>query len=224
MNALPLALSALVLLAAPVAGAQPVERVDTPRSVALWPVAWGPMPSAVSQAVEAAEPTWDVLCESGADALPDADRQRLRAGVALRAAIPWTLPDSARAACDASLAAFRARALGLRQSDPVLRLGTLAVLAAEGQAVAFERTLDGDRRVVAFNGGDADAFLPLGDGGVPAPLVAVFVSRDDVGPVPSAVGLIDDDRTVWGLKIPPRTTVVFRPAEAGDVRPHGLDE
>ncbi len=127
-------------------------------------------------------------------------------------------------AFDHDLFAFYRRAIALRQSDAVLRRGELATLAARGRAVAFERALGGDRRVVAFNAGDTSVFLPIPGEGVPAPLVPVFVSRDDAGRVASLVAQLDDDRATYGLRIPPRTTVVFRPADPADVRPKGLDE
>ena len=53
-------------------------------------------------------------------------------------------------AFDPDLFTFYQRAVALRRSDAVLRRGELAVLAAAGRAVAFERTLDGERRVVAL--------------------------------------------------------------------------
>ncbi len=127
-------------------------------------------------------------------------------------------------AFDHDLFAFYQRAIALRRADAVLRRGDLGVLATGDRAAAFERQLDGERRVVAFNAGDHDAFLQLPGDGVPAPLVPVFVSRGDAAQVPSLIALMDDDQTVYGLRVPARTTVVYRPAAAGDVRPRGLDE
>ncbi len=127
-------------------------------------------------------------------------------------------------AFDSTLFAFYQRAIRVRQSDAVLRRGGLATLAASGRAVAFERTLGDDRRVVAFNAGDVPAFLVLPGPGVPAPLVPAFVSRDDAGRVPSLVGFFDDDGVTYGLQVPARTTIVYRPAAPGDIRPRGLDE
>ncbi|MBC11626.1 MAG: alpha-amylase [Rhodothermaceae bacterium] len=127
-------------------------------------------------------------------------------------------------AFDRDLFAFYRRAIALRQSDAVLRRGTLQTLAAEGRAVAFGRTLDGDRRVVAFNAGDASVFLPMPGEGVPEPLVPVSVSRDDAARVAMLVAQFDDEGATYGLRIPPRTTVVFRPADPADIRPRGLDE
>ena len=127
-------------------------------------------------------------------------------------------------AFDRDLFAFYRRAIALRQSDAVLRRGTLETLVAEGRAVAFGRTLDGDRRVVAFNAGDASVFLPMPGEGVPEPLVPVSVSRDDAARVAMLVAQFDDEGATYGLRIPPRTTVVFRPADPADIRPRGLDE
>ena len=127
-------------------------------------------------------------------------------------------------AFDADLFAFYRSAIALRQSDVVLRRGGLAVLAAEGAAVAFERLLDGERRVVAFNRGDEDRFLPLPGRRAPAPLVPVFVSSGDAARVPGLVAGVGETDVVYGLRVPARTTVVYRAADGADVRPRGLDE
>lgn len=134
--------------------------------------------------------------------------------------------DPLSTSADSAAVASCRRAETLRQSDAVLRHGTLAVLAAEGEAVAFERVLDGDRRVVAFNRGDQPAFLALPGEGVPPPLVPAAVSRDAAGRVPSLVAVLDDavGGVLYGLRVPARTTVVYRPAAPSDVRPRGLDE
>ncbi|PAP76569.1 glycoside hydrolase family 13 protein [Rubrivirga marina] len=127
-------------------------------------------------------------------------------------------------AFDSTLFRFYQRAIALRQSDVVLRRGDLATLATADRAVAFERSLGGDRRVVAFNAGDESVFLELSSDAVPEPLTPVFVSRDDAGPIPSLVAALDEERATYGLRVPPRTTVVYRPADPTDVRPRGLDE
>ena len=126
-------------------------------------------------------------------------------------------------AFDHDLFAFYQRAIALRRSDLVLRRGGLEVVSAAGRAVAFSRMLDGQRRVVAFNAGDEPAFLALPGDGPPAPLWPVTASRPNVD-VPGLVALFDDDGAVFGLKVPPRTTVVYRPVAPDDVRPRGLDE
>ena len=41
---------------------------------------------------------------------------------------------------------------------------------------------------------------------------------------PPLVAQFDDEGATYGLRIPPRTTVVFRPADPADIRPRGLDE
>ena len=125
---------------------------------------------------------------------------------------------------DHDLFAFYRSAVAMRRADAVLRRGDVSVLAAGDRAVAFERRLDGERRVVAFNASDQDAFLELPGGGVPTPLVPAMVSRGDASEIPSLVALFDDDRAAYGLRVPARTTVVYRPAAGDDVRPRGLDE
>lgn len=127
-------------------------------------------------------------------------------------------------AFDPDIFRFYQSAIALRQSDAVLRRGGLAVLAAAGDAVAFERTLNGERRVVAFNRGDRDVFLPLPTETAPAPLVPVFASSGDVAGVPGLVAGVGESDVVYGLHVPARTTVVFRTADGADVRPRGLDE
>ena len=151
-----------------------------------------------------------------------AERDLQRAVVALRMALPGA--PVVVSGEEADLVAFYRRAIALRRSDAVLRRGTLSVLAAEGRVVAFERVLGGDRRVVVFNAGDASAFVALPGAGVPAPLTPVLVSRDDAGRVPALVASLGDDDVAYGLRVPARTTVVYRPASASDVRPKGLDE
>ncbi len=126
-------------------------------------------------------------------------------------------------AFDHDLFAFYRSAIALRRADATLRRGDVSVAAASGRAVAFERTHRGERRLVAFNAGDELAFLPLGER-ASQPWTPVFVSRDDAGRIPSLVVYIDDDRATYGLHVPPRTTVIYRPAAATDVRPGGLDE
>ena len=126
-------------------------------------------------------------------------------------------------AFDSTLFAFYQRAIALRRADAVLRRGSLRTLATAERAVAFGRSLGGERRVVAFNAGDESVFLALPGEGVPDPLVPMFVSRE-AGPVPSLVAALGDDDVTYGLRVPPRATVVYRPADPGDVRPLGLDE
>ena len=116
-----------------------------------------------------------------------------------------------------------ARAAALRLSDPVFG-GERAALQGGGAVVAYEWTLGGDRRVVAANPGETPAFVALGGEGVPPPFVPVFVSRADAGPVPALVALVGDEGAVYGLRVPARTTVAYRPADPAEVRPRGLDE
>ena len=127
-------------------------------------------------------------------------------------------------AFDHALFDFYRAAIALRQRDAVLRRGDLDALATAPRAVAFERTLGDERRIIATNVGDDEVFLDLSDALPATPLVPVFVSRADTGRIPSLVLYLEADRTVHGVRVPPRTTVVYRPATPGDVRPRGLDE
>ena len=156
----------------------------------------------------------------GASAQPAPCPDAAPACASLRAFLDDAPTDGGPAA-DTSAAV--ARAAALRLSDPVFG-GERTALPAEGVAVAYEWTLGADRRVVAANPGAAPAFVPLGGDGVPAPLVPVFVSRADAGPVPALVAVLDDDRVVYGLRVPPHATVAYRPAAPAEVRPRGLDE
>jgi cyclomaltodextrinase len=67
---------------------------------------------------------------------------------ACRAAFPW---DEAR--WDMGLHRYVRSVLRLRGSEPALRHGSTTAVAADGQALAIERRLDGDRLVVAVNAG-----------------------------------------------------------------------
>ncbi len=132
-------------------------------------------------------------------------------------------------AFDRDLFRFYQRAIALRRADAVLRRGTFRVIAADsaGGTLAVERVLDGERRVVALNRSDASQFLPLPReaGRAPAPLVPIFASTGRVADVPALVFVLGDTgQSAVGLRLPPRTTVVFRPADPADVRPGGLHE
>ena len=130
-------------------------------------------------------------------------------------------------AFDHGLFAFYQRAIALRRGDAVLRRGSLRVLAADSAAasVAFERTLNGERRVVALNRSDRSQFLAFPDDAPRVPLVPIFTSSGDLASVASLVFVLDEaGGSRVGLRLPPRTAVVFRPADAPDVRPNGLFE
>jgi hypothetical protein len=58
---------------------------------------------------------------------------------------------------DRGLHDFVREAIGLRSAESVLRHGRLAVLAAEGDTVVYERRLDDRAMLVAVNAGSADA-------------------------------------------------------------------
>ncbi|HEX8299751.1 MAG TPA: alpha-amylase family glycosyl hydrolase, partial [Rubricoccaceae bacterium] len=130
-------------------------------------------------------------------------------------------------AFDRSLFAFYKSAIALRHGDAVLRHGSLRVLAADSvaQSVAFERTLGGERRVVALNRSDESQFLAFPADAPRTPLVPIFASSGSLAVVPSLVFILEEDgRSAIGLRLPPRTAVVFRPADGPDVRPNGLHE
>ena len=130
-------------------------------------------------------------------------------------------------AFDSTLFAFYQRAIALRHGDAVLRRGSLCVLAADSAArsVAFERVLNGERRVVALNRSDQSQFLAFPPGAPRTPLVPIFASTGDVADIASLVFVLEENGdSAVGLRLPPRTAVVFRPAEALDVRPNGLTE
>ena len=134
-------------------------------------------------------------------------------------------PDPVR--FDHDLFAFYQRAIALRTGDAVLRHGTLRTLAADSaaQSVAFERTLGGQRRVVALNRSDQSQFLAFPAGTPREPLVPIFASSGGLAEIPSLVFVLEENGDSGvGLRLPPRTAVVFRTADGPDVRPNGLHE
>jgi cyclomaltodextrinase / maltogenic alpha-amylase / neopullulanase len=75
-----------------------------------------------------------------------------------RRAFPWS-----ESAWDKDLLAFVRAAAQLRHAQPVLRRGDFAALAAEGDAVAYARSMDGvPTAVVALNAGTDAAALSFG--------------------------------------------------------------
>ena len=130
-------------------------------------------------------------------------------------------------AFDHGLFDFYRRAVALRRSDPVLQRGTLRLLAAvdDAETVVFERALNGERRVIAVNRSDESQFVALPEHRGFAPMTPLFASTP---PAERLAGLnvvvLDDGTTTVGVRVPPRTTVVYRPTAAADVRPNGLDE
>ena len=161
------------------------------------------------------------------------DRQLARAQATLHAVVPVIerCATPPRPSLPPALVDMVASLRALRADDALAR-GDLSVLYAEGDLVAFQRQLGDARRVVAFNRADAERFLPLpeagGDeeGAVPSPLTPVFASGGELSEIPALVAIVDEDRgeLVYGLRIPARTVVIFRPVEPRDVRPNGLDE
>ena len=130
-------------------------------------------------------------------------------------------------AFDHELFDFYRRAIALRRGDAVLQRGSLRLLAAvdDAETVVFERALGGERRVVAVNRSDASQFVALPEHRGFAPMVPLFASTAPAERLPGLnVVILDDGSTTVGVRVPPRTTVIYRPADGDDVRPHGLDE
>ena len=130
-------------------------------------------------------------------------------------------------AFDRDLFAFYQRAIALRRADPVLQRGALRLLAADDAAetVAFARELDGERRVVVVNRSDASQLVELPRRRGFAPMTPLLASTEPAGRLAGLnVVLADDGTATVGVRVPPRTTVVYRPATDADVRPAGLDE
>ena len=175
-----------------------------------------------------------VSCPSywGEQPAPEHDGPLRRAARLLYGAVPDSAgcgpPGPRSFELDSAYAAFRGDVHRLLEADAVLAHGELAVLAADGDVVAFERRLADDRRVVVYNRASEERFLvlPRTDRQAPAPFTPVFASSGNVADVPALVAVIDEaaGSLVYGLRIPARTAVVFRPVRPTDVRPRGLDE
>lgn len=152
--------------------------------------------------------------------------------VADGAAAQTAPPDSARAWFEAVTAgpaacepgAFCADVGALCAADAALCRGGFAPFAGSDSTLAVERVAGGERRVVALNTRDEDRFLALPGGAPPAPFVAAWASSGGVDRVPGLVVSVGEADVLYGLRIPARTAVVFRPARPADVRPGGLDE
>ena len=105
-----------------------------------------------------------------------------------------------------------------------LRQGPVEVLAADAPngVVAVACGLGGDRLVVMANGSDGPQRVSRAEA---TPLVPLYATNADPAVVPSLlVTLFEAGGVAYSNEIPPRTAVVFRPAEPADVRPRGLDE
>lgn len=74
-----------------------------------------------------------------------------------RRAFPWDRP----ATWDRDLLEFHRRAIALRHAHPALRTGTFRVLAAEGGALAYARSLGSEALVIALNAGESEARLTM---------------------------------------------------------------
>jgi len=121
-----------------------------------------------------------------------------------RRSMPW---DEAR--WDGELRAFVRAALGLRHAEPLLRHGDLTVVAAEGKAIAFQRSAGnetpdgrrGERLVVALNPGGEPVRLVLDRSAVPGSIVQLLplpgwavaeaLVADAAGEVAASIALLD---------------------------------
>lgn len=117
-----------------------------------------------------------------------------------------------------------ARRLWTARVGRCLSSGPVAVWAADESAglLAFACG-EGERRLVVMaNGGETPQRVRR-EG--MEPVVPVFATRGAVADVPSLlVTLFEAGGVVYENEVPPRTVVVFRPAEPDDVRPGGLEE
>ena len=140
-------------------------------------------------------------------------------------ATAWFEAVTAGAACESAAAdAFCVDLATVCDADAALCRGGFAPFAGADSTRAVERVVDGERRVVALNTRAEDRFLALPDGVPPVPFVAVSASSGGVAGVPGLVVSVGEADVLYGLRIPARTAVVFRPARPQDVRPRGLDE
>ncbi len=118
-----------------------------------------------------------------------------------RRAFPWD-----RGAWDEELLAWFRSVIALRHAEPALRHGNTRVLAAHGMSVAFERSDEFTRFVVALNAGDTAATLELA--GVER------ASRLEPVPLPlvPATAPPRAEASAARIDLPPRTGVVYRVA------------
>lgn len=120
-----------------------------------------------------------------------------------RGAFPWDRPET----WDHDLLAFVRGAVALRHAHRVLRRGSIEVLAAQGRAIAFRRTLDDTTALVVVDAGDEPAHLVLALDDLDGRSFAI--QRWDQGPG----GLDGEGRTVTDgrlvLDIAPRDAAVL---------------
>ncbi|HVF93064.1 MAG TPA: DUF3459 domain-containing protein, partial [Sphingomonas sp.] len=77
----------------------------------------------------------------------------------------WRTRNVATQAADpASMLALHRDLLGLRRRHAALAIGSIALLAVEGDVLAYERVHDGERIVVALNFGATDQHVTLPEG------------------------------------------------------------
>jgi glycosidase len=114
-----------------------------------------------------------------------------------RAAFPW---DDKRQ-WNEPLLAFYQRAGALRRDHPVLRTGNFNIIYAEADVFAFQRQLDGETAIVAFNRGlqEANVDLPLTSSAPGRPYRDVWNEQE----------VEAQGETLKSVCIPPRAGVVI---------------
>ena len=113
-----------------------------------------------------------------------------------RAAFPW----EDQSQWNKPLLAFFQRAGALRRQHQVLRTGDFNIAYADGDVFAFQRRLDGQTAVVAFNRGEeeAEVDIPPAEGAMGQGWRDVWNEED--GQV--------QGRTIKSVCIPPRSAAV----------------
>ena len=89
--------------------------------------------------------------------------------------------------------------LALRRARPSLALGDCGAVEARGEALVFERTLDGERTFVALNLGEAPCAVELPDGASGRVLLSARAGTGRDEPVDGRVELAPFDGIVLGL-------------------------
>jgi neopullulanase len=117
-----------------------------------------------------------------------------------RRAFPWD-----QTLWDADLLAFAKAAIALRHAQPSLRHGDFTVVAADGDAVAYRRSLAGSSPLVmALNAGTAAAAISFD---LPAGVSALEAAAP--GLAPSAWTTVDSSSGTVAIELAPRSAAVF---------------
>jgi hypothetical protein len=151
----------------------------------------------------------------------------LAAAAHVRAPVTGAPPDPEEASDLVRDSLEAERYLRLRYRQPALSVGQFVPLAADGpmRALAFARRFGASELIVIVNAGDSEARIELPERVARTPLVPIFASRGDLAEIPSLLLIYPESGgTRYAHPVPARTAVVFRPAEAEDVRPNGLHE